>query len=58
MTNVLHAAAKSARIGRKMPEQAKAFMDTDIDECVEYDWDSAIVFDEKGVRYDSHGKKQ
>lgn len=33
-------------------------MDTDIDECIEYDWDSATVFDEKGERYDSFGKKQ
>lgn len=30
----------------------------DPDEGVDYEWDSAIVFDEKGEQYDSFGKKQ
>lgn len=47
-------ASDAINITRESPEKCTSINTA---ECVEYDWDSAVVRDAKGVRYDSFGKK-
>ena len=47
-------AADAIKIARRSPEKC---MSINTAECVEYDWDSAVVRDARGVCYDNFGKK-
>ena len=46
---------EAIEIARHEPEKRTSI---NIDDLVEYDWDSAIVQDEADEQYDSFGKKQ
>ncbi len=47
-------AEQAIEIARHDPEKRTSI---NIDDCIEYDWDSAIAQDENGEHYDSFGKK-